>query len=88
MFAFLSLEELYLMTNKLKQTLLNKLQTLEQRVIHSKEISNKTMLETRMILTFINRTKEIEDYLQPTQQQRENIYATKDQPIGIQLQNN
>ena len=88
MFAFLSLEELYLMTNKLKQTLLNKLQTLEQRVIHSKEISNKTMLETRMILTFINRTKEIEDYLQPTQQQRENIYATKDQPIDIQLQNN
>jgi hypothetical protein len=46
------------------------------------------MLETRMILTFINRTKEIEDYLQPTQQQRENIYATKDQPIDIQFQNN
>ena len=76
------------MTNKLKHKLLNDLKQLEQRVIDSTYISNSVMLELKTIHSFINRTKEIEEYLQSNQQQKEDIYATKDQPIDIQFQNN
>jgi len=51
------------MTNKLKHELLNDLKQLEQRVIDSKFISDSVMYELKTIHTFINRTKEIEDYL-------------------------
>jgi len=55
------LEELYLMTNELKQP--------EQRVIDSKYFSNSVMLELKTIYTFINRMKQIEKYLQSNPQQ-------------------
>jgi hypothetical protein len=76
------------MTNKLKHKLLNDLKQLEQRVIDSMFISDSVMYELKTIHTFINKTKEIEEYLQSNQQQKEDIYATKDQPIDIQFQNN
>jgi len=64
------------MTNKLKHKLLNDLKQLEQRVIDSTYISNSVMLELRTLHSFINRTKEIEEYLQYNQQQREEINET------------
>ena len=64
------------MTNKLKQELLNDLRTLEQRVIDSKYISDSVMYELKTIQSFINKTKEIEDYLTSNQQQREEINET------------
>ena len=51
------------MTNKLKHKLLNDLKQLEQRVIDSKYISDSVMYELKTIQSFINKTKEIEDYL-------------------------
>ena len=64
------------MTNKLKQTLLNDLKQLEQRVIDSMFISDSVMYELKTIQSFINKTKEIEDYLTSNQQQREEINET------------
>ena len=69
------------MTNKLKHKLLNDLKQLEQRVIDSMFISDSVMYELKTIHTFINKTKEIEEYLQSNQQQKEDIYATDPAPL-------